>query len=154
MFRIQNRLEIMKCKYTRSAWIIEFIQRSWIRCQRKIRSLAPVSTVMYLVVVSIFTQWVMLWVKNGPVFQSGSARAHLHALPSGFRRLSASRAVSSVHPLLSAMHAAESRTITDRSHTHRSADSDPHPNHTMHAAKVWVARWYSRCIFKKGWYSN
>ena len=42
-FRIQNRLEIIQWKYTRSAWIIEFLQRSWIRCHRKNRSLAPVS---------------------------------------------------------------------------------------------------------------
>ena len=71
-------------------------------------------------------------------FSAGTARPHLHALPSGFRRLSASRAVSRVHPLLSAMHAAESRTITDRSHTQRSADSDPHPNHTMHAGSAAI----------------
>ena len=36
------------------------------------------------------------------------------------------------------MHAAESRTITDRSHTQRSADSDPHPNHTMHAGSAAI----------------
>eukprot|EP01047_Picozoa_sp_COSAG01_P017958 COSAG01_NODE_962_length_12418_cov_57.124492_8_plen_159_part_00 len=42
----------------------------------------------------------------------GSARAHLHALPSGFRVLSADAPCFRVHQLLSAMHAAESRTIT------------------------------------------
>ena len=41
IFRIHNRLEIMQWKYTRIAWIIEFMQRSWIRYQRKNRSLAP-----------------------------------------------------------------------------------------------------------------
>ena len=33
----------MQWKYTRSAWITEFLPRSWIRCERKNRSLAPVS---------------------------------------------------------------------------------------------------------------
>ena len=45
-----------------------------------------------------------------PLLQPASARGHLHALRSGFRMLSASRAVTRVHPCISTMHAAERRT--------------------------------------------